>query len=62
MGHLGKWMLLWNVWVNGCYCGTFGKMYVTVESLGKWMLLWNIWVNGCYVEDLGKWVFLWTFG
>jgi len=33
--HLGKWMLLWNVWVNGCYCGTFGKVDVTVERLGK---------------------------
>jgi hypothetical protein len=21
--YLGKWMLLWDVWVNGCYCGAF---------------------------------------
>ena len=37
--HFGKWMLLWDTWVNGGYYRTFWKMDVTVGHLGKWMLL-----------------------
>ena len=37
--HFGKWMLLWDTWVNGGYYRTFLKMDVTVGHLGNWMLL-----------------------
>ena len=51
--RLGRGMLLWGTWVNGCYCRTFWKMDVTVGDVGKWMLLWNILENGCYCGTFG---------